>query len=664
MRRRSSPSTLFVSDRAGNDDRPVTERIAVANQPRVDRREFMKLATSAGAAVVAPAAMARPQTGQGAPTQAPAQSNDVVENLTEGRSGSDFMVDLLKSLDFGYVCSNTGSSFRGLQESVVNYGGNTRPEFLTCCHEESSVAMAHGYYKVEGKPLAVFAHGTVGLQHASMAIYNAWCDRVPVYIILGNTLDAAIRQPPVEWVHSVQDAAAMVRDFIKWDDTPVSLPHFAESAIRAYRVAMTPPRGPVVLVADTELQERPVPEHVKLTLPKLTLLSPPQAEANAVEEIAKALVAADNPLLLVDGRALRTSVGMAHLVELAELLQSGVFNVPMSRTVFPTRHPLNVTNRIAQVVGAADVILGLEFGNLYGSLHGFRDQVERTLMPLTKPGTRVMSLGVGEMSYKSNYQDFLRFQPVDVAAAGDVEATLPALLEAVRRGLTSDRRRAAEARGARLARESAAALELARMNASYAWDASPVTTARLAAELWEQIKSEDWSLVSEPRGAAGWPGRLWSFDKFHQSIGGSGGAGIGYNAPATVGAALANKKYGRLSVSIQPDGDMMYAPGVLWTAAHHNVPLLIVMHNNRAYHEEVMHLQRMCGRRERGIDRAQVGTTMTNPNIDFARLAQSMGVHADGPIENPKDLAPAIRRALEVVKRGEPALVDVVTQPR
>jgi len=188
-----------------------------------NRRDFIKHAASAGAAVVAPAAFGTGQAGQVAATQGPAQTDGVAETLTEGRSGSDFMVDVLKSLDLVYVCSNTGSSFRGLQESVVNYGGNTTPEFLTCCHEESSVAMAHGYYKVEGKPLAVFAHGTVGLQHASMAIYNAWCDRAPVFIILGNTLDAAIRQPPVEWLHSVQDAAAMVRDYVKWDDTPASL---------------------------------------------------------------------------------------------------------------------------------------------------------------------------------------------------------------------------------------------------------------------------------------------------------------------------------------------------------------------------------------------------------------------------------------------------------
>jgi acetolactate synthase-1/2/3 large subunit len=629
---------------------------------QVNRRNFIKHAVAAGAAASAPASFATAQS-----TSAPSAStaaDGVPETLTEGRSGSDFMVDVLKTLDLEYVCSNTGSSFRGLQESIINYGGNAKPEFLTCCHEESSVAMAHGYYKVEGKPLAVLAHGTVGLQHAAMAIYNAWCDRAPVFIVLGNTLDGAMRQPPVEWLHSVQDAAAMVRDFVKWDDTPVSLPHFAESAVRAYKVAMTAPRGPVVLVADTELQERPISERVNLAIPKLTLLSPPQGDSAAVAEIAKALIGADNPLLFMDGRAIRTPVGMQQFIELAELIQASVVNAPPTRTVFPSRHPLNVSSRVGPAVTAADVILGLDFGNLYGSLHGFRDQVERTMRPLAKPGARIVSLGVGELSYKSNYQDFLRFQPVDLAVAGDVEATLPSLIESVKRAMTPERRTAIEARRAKAVREGAAALDLARSNAAYAWDASPVTTARLAMELWAQVKAEDWSLVSEFRGAAGWPGRLWNIDKFHQTIGASGGAGIGYNAPATVGAALANKKYGRLSVSIQTDGDLMYAPGVLWTAAHHQIPLLMVMHNNRAYHEEVMHLQRMCARRERGIDRAHIGTTMTNPNVDFAKLAQSLGVHGEGPIDNPKDLGPAIRRALEVVKRGEPALVDVVTQAR
>src|SRR5207248_4979778 len=159
---------------------------------------------------------------------------------------------------------NPGSSFRAIHESVVNYGGNQKPEFITCCHEESSIAMAHGYYKIEGKPVAVFAHGTVGLQHAAMGIYNAYCDRVPMVIIVGNTLDATMRRPGVEWEHSVQDAASLVRDFVKWDDMPVSLPHFAESAVRAYKIAMTAPMGPVLLVADSGLQEDPVPNEFAL----------------------------------------------------------------------------------------------------------------------------------------------------------------------------------------------------------------------------------------------------------------------------------------------------------------------------------------------------------------------------------------------------------------
>ena len=174
-----------------------------------------------------------------------------VDVLTVDHPGSDFMVDVLKSLDFEYLCANPGNSFRSLHESLINYGGNVKPEFITCCHEESAVAMGHGYFKIEGKPLLVCVHGTVGLQHASMAIYDAFCDRVPVYIILGNFSDAAVRFGPVDWTHSAQDPAAMIRDFVKWDDNPLSLEAFGESAVRAYKIATTPPMMPVALVAGT-----------------------------------------------------------------------------------------------------------------------------------------------------------------------------------------------------------------------------------------------------------------------------------------------------------------------------------------------------------------------------------------------------------------------------
>jgi len=635
-----------------------------------NRRDFLKN-VAAGAAVVTatPAARAAPSTFErrnatAASISAKAELRALprTEILTAERTGSDFMVDVIKSLGIEYVCANPGSSFRGLQESVINYGGNHSPEFITCLHEESSVAMAHGYAKIEGKPLLVLAHGTVGFQHAAMAIYNAYCDRVPVYIIGGNIIDATKRIPPVEWTHSVQDAAAMVRDFVKWDDLPTSLPHFAESAVRAYKITMTPPMMPVVLVVDAELQENPISASASWTVPNLVLPSPPQGDSGSVAEAARLLADAENPVLIAD-RTARTPVGMARLIELAETLQAPVIDEG-GRMNFPTRHPLNQSERADELIANADVILGLELSDFWGAIHSFRDQIERTSRRTTKPGVKLISISAGTLFFKSNYQDFQRFTEVHVDIAADAETTLPSLIESVKPLITSDRKKAFQDRGANFAAARQDDLRRARDAAAYAWDASPISTARLSSEIWAAIKNEDWSLVSDTDFVSSWPQRLWSFEKHYQFIGSSGGYGIGYGAPAAVGAALANRKHGRLSVNIQCDGDLMYAPGVLWTAAHHRIPLLSVMHNNRAYHQEVMQVQIMANRHSRGIDRAKIGTTIDDPGIDYAKVAQGMGMHAEGPISDPKDLGPAIRRAIDVVKQGEPALIDVLTQPR
>jgi acetolactate synthase-1/2/3 large subunit len=643
------------------------------------RRTFLQRGALAGAAaLVSPPGAAKAQTAPTLPgveaTQAgpPPVMTQAAEATPPGdvqvmgdneRSGSDFMVDVLKSLNFDYICANPGSSFRGLHESFINYGGNQSPELLTCTHEESSVAMAHAYFKAEGKPLAVMAHGTVGLQHASMALYNAWCDRVPVYMILGNHSDAAIRRA-AEWYHGVQDAAAMVRDYTKWDDTPWSLTHFAESAVRAYKIALTPPMAPVVLVLDGGLQEHPIEKSERLTIPKLTMPSPPQGETAAVEEAARMLVAAQSPLFVAD-RLARTPRGMTLLIELAEALQAGVIDQG-GRMNFPSRHLLNQGQRAAAAVAEADVIVGLEVTDFWATVNALRDQLHRTTRRLARPTAKMITITTGDLYIRANYQDFRRMQEVDLAIAADGEATLPSLIEAVKRLTTGDRRRVFEERGAKLAEASRAAAERTRVAASYAWDASPVSTARLCAEVWGQIKNEDWSLVSSyySPDTGGWARRLWDFNRSYQWLGHAGGGGIGYGAPASVGGALANRRHGRLSVAIQTDGDLMYAPGVLWTAAHHQIPLLSVMHNNRAYHMEAMHVQRMCNARNRGVDRGNLGSEITAPNVDYAKMAQSMGVYAEGPIADPKELAPALSRAIAVVKRGEPALVDVVTQVR
>jgi acetolactate synthase I/II/III large subunit len=628
----------------------------------VDRRRFLRNAAAGAAAIVTAPAAAQAVAG-GQQGQEPA--SPPADVYTTDRPGSDFMADVLKSLNFEYVAANPGSTFRGIHESFINHGGNRNPELLTCCHEESAIAMAHGYAKIEGRPMLVMAHGTVGLQHASMAIYNAYADRVPVYVLLGNIADVAYRRNDVEWTHAVQDAAAMVRDYTKWDDAPVTLGHFAESAVRAYKVATTPPYGPVVVVADAVMQEEGIPESDRphLRIPKLSVTTPPAADAAAVAEVARLLIAAENPII-VAGRSARTPKGIALLVELAELLQAPVNDGPQFtlRMNFPSRHPL----KGAGVIADADLIVALEVPDVFQATHA-STPINRFGMrsrPTTKPGAKIVTISASDLLTKNNYQDAGRYNEADLAIPGDPEATLPSLIEACRKLMTPERRHAFDARGAKFAAASQARRQLALEQAAWGWDASPVSTARLSAEVWNQVKDTDWSLVSDTSFISNWPLRLWDFTRHHQFIGWSGGYGIGYGAPAAVGAALANRRHGRLSINIQCDGDMNYAPAVLWTAAHHRIPLLTIMHNNRAYHQERMYITDMAARANRDVSRAGIGNDLTDPFIDYATLAKAYGVYGQGPIENPNDLGPALARAIEVVKRGEPALVDVVTQPR
>jgi acetolactate synthase I/II/III large subunit len=635
--------------------------MARSDRPSVDRRNFLRNAAMTGAATLLAQTGASPAL-LAASGQLESGAPPVVQDMTTDRPGADFMVDVIKSLGFEFVCGNPGSSYRGLYESIVNYGGNQNPKWNLCTHEESAVAMCHGYSKIEGKPLLVCIHGTVGLQHSAMALYNAWCDRAPVFAIVGNVLDSSIRRPGLDTVHSAQDPIAMVRDFVKWDDQPTTLQGFAESAVRAYRIAMTPPTLPVALVADFHIQEDPIAAGTKLHIPKLTLAQPPQGDSAGVAETARLLVKAENPVIVAE-RAAHSQAGMEYLVQLAETLQAPVID-QLGRMNFPSRHPLNQSQRSSALIGEADVVLGLELQDFWGTVNEFTDQLQRTSHPIVKPEAKLISISSEDLYMKSNYQDLHRFREVDVDMAADAEATLPSLIEAVKREITGDRKRAFADRGARFAKDRQDDWDQAYTDATYGWDASPISVARLHAELWEQIKTEDWSFVSFTKYLSRWPQRLWDFNKYYQFIGGSGGLGIGYNAPASVGAALANRKHGRLTVNIQSDGDLMFAPGILWTAAHNRIPILNVMHNNRCYHAEIMQFQMMACRHNRGIENAHIVTGIEDPNIDFSKLAQGMGLYAEGPITDPKDLGPAIRRAIAVVKRGEPALVDAVCQGR
>ena len=656
------------------------------SRAKVDRRQFLTGVIAAGAATaastIAPATAADAQTAPPrAPTALPPSAKTAAAETgtprelaresarVKGIPGSDFMVDVIKSLDIKYLPSNCASSFRAIHESLINYGGNTKPEFLTCMHEESAVAMAHGYFKITGKPLLTLCHGTVGLQHASMAIYNAWCDRVPVIVVGGNDLDAANRPPGVPTFHSAQDINAMVRDFTKWDDTPVSLQHFSQSFVRAYKIAMTPPYGPVAISLDAGLQQEPMKEHggAKPYIPRYVPMAPPQGDSGAVKEAARLLAQAQNPVIVVD-RAARTPAGVGLLVQLAEALQAKVVDQG-GRMNFPKTHYLSSP---PTAVNGADVIIGMELSDFWAVVNSFTDNGQHdgigTNSTRMKPETKLISISAVELNTKANYQDFQRFQVVDVPMAGDAEATLPALIEAVKSAISNERKAAIEKRGEAAKKTYAENKERTRQAAAIGWDASPISTARLVMETFAQIKDLDWSLVASEGNVSNWPIRLWPMEKYHHWLGRSGGYGVGYGAPASIGAALANRDLGRFSVSIQSDGDLMYAPGVLWTAAKHKIPLLAVMHNNRGYHQEVMHVQRLSNFRNRpvnlGSDMGPIGTSIQNPDIEYHKLAESMGWWAKGPIKDPAQLGPALREAVAVVKSGQPALLNVWTQPR
>ena len=632
-------------------------------QNTIDRRSFLKGAAAAGAAAAAAGASVKlaaaadtaGEAGKAAEkTKAPAK---LPSETFITHPGSDFMADVLKKIGLQYIAINPAAGFRSLQESIINYLGNKNPEILTCLHEETATAMAHGYAKASGKPMGVMVHGTVGLQHASMALYNAWCDRVSMLMFGANGIDAATRRPGVEWIHSAQDPAALVREFVKWDDQPASLQHFAESTVRAHQFTMTAPMAPAFIALDMDLQEEEVEHAEKLKIPKISRLIQPQGDSKALREAAKMLVAAQKPLILAD-RAVRTQQGVNMLVELAESLGAPVVDLG-SRMNFPSTHDLDCTYLKQSLVRDADVSLMLEVGDPWGNLNSFSDP-SKEYRPIHKPDVKLITISMLDVARKSNYQDIQRFMPADLAIGGDAEATLPDLIDAVKRAAPN---------AATVAQRRATYKKMHddmrrrdRELAAVGFDAVPISTARLTAEMWNVIKNEKWSLVVSDR--MPWARRLWPVTEQYQMLGGNGGYGLGGYAPIAVGAALANKEKGIISVTFQPDGDMMYAPGVLWTAAHHKIPLLMLMHNNRCYHQEIMHVQRMAAIHNRPQATARIGTEITNPDIDFAKVAQGMGVWAEGPITDPSKLGAALRRALDVVKKGQPALLDVICQPR
>ncbi len=575
------------------------------------------------------------------------------------RWASHVIVDMLHRYKLPYAALNPGASYRGLHDSMVNYGGN-KPVMMLCQHEETAVQIAHGYAKASGKPMVAIVHNLVGLLHSNLAIYYAYIDRAPVFII-GATgpMDETKRRPRIDWTHTALVQGNAVRDYTKWDYQPHTIDGVPESFARAYGVMMTEPRGPIYMCYDAWLQEQPLDHDVPLP-PKSAMPVPtamagdPAALARAADMIAKA----KRPVILAEfvGRDPR---GFHALVELAETLGAPVYDVN-SRLNFPGCHPLNMS-MVKDVFRDADLVLCLDVRDWERPTTELASTT-RVLTSIPPADCVWIDIGFGDLELSSWALDYQRLLHARLRVLADTTLAIPALTALLRRKIAAkpalakliaertrkigERHREARAKWAQQARED--------------WDASPIPLPRLASEVWKVIRNEDWVLTANTLGD--WTRKLWDFDKPYRHPGRS--LGTATQIGMSLGVALAHRDAKRLVVDMQPDGDLMFDAGALWVAAKHKIPMLIVMYNNRAYYNDWEHQIRMAKKRGTPVERAHIGMDLDTPNVDFAGLAKSMGWYAEGPIAHGRDVGPALKRAIARVRKGQPALIDTITQKR
>jgi acetolactate synthase-1/2/3 large subunit len=570
------------------------------------------------------------------------------------RWASDVIVDLLHAYDLPYAALNPGASYRGLHDSIVNYGAN-RPAMMLCQHEETAIQIAHGFAKASGKPMVAILHNLVGLLHADMAIYYAYADRTPVFIVGGTgPMDESKRRPRIDWIHTALVQGEAVRAYTKWDYQPAVIDGVPEAFARAYSVMMTEPRGPIYMCYDAWLQEQPLEHDVPLPPPGAAKVpSPITADPAALERAAEMLLTAEHPVILAEYVG-RDAAGFLGLVELAETLGAPVYDVN-SRLNFPSRHPLNVS-MVKDVFRDADLLLCLDTRDW--------ERATTELVSTTRAVTSIVpatckwvDIGFGDLEISSWAMDYQRLAHADLRVLADTTLAIPALTQLLKPRISPHVR---DLRSKQVAEMSEAARARWAKEAREDWDASPIALPRLASEVWAAIKGEDWVLTAGTLDE--WARKIWDFDKPYRHPGRS--LGTATQIGISLGVALAHRDAGRLVVDLQPDGDLMFDAGALWVAAKHKIPLLVVMYNNRAYYNDWEHQVRMAKLRGTPLERAHIGMDLVDPAPDFAAMAKSMGWYAEGPIDRPAEIAAALKRAIKRVKADQPALLDTITQKR
>jgi thiamine pyrophosphate-dependent acetolactate synthase large subunit-like protein len=559
--------------------------------------------------------------------------------------GSDAIAAMLRELDIPYIALNPGASYRGIHDSLVNYLGNTRPRMLLCLHEESAVALAHGYAKVTGRPMAAFVHSNVGLMHATMAIFNAWCDRAPV-LVLGATgpMDSTRRRPWIEWIHTARDQGALIRNFTKWDDQPTSIGSAQEAILRAWLIANTAPQGPVYVNFDLALQEDEITE--LSPTPNLARHAPPAAPGPSgplVQQAAALLARARRPVILA-GRGSRDPAAWQGRVALAETIGARVMTDRKSGATFPTDHPLHVSG--AAPIAEADVILSLDWIDLAGTL--------KTALGGKSVTAKIIQVSIDQYIHNGWSMDYQGLPPVDVNLLADPDASLSLLVAGVAalQGRSKQTRPSLPEAAARPGPPPLAALE----------DATVIQVPHIATAFQEVLGDAPTTMIRLP---LSWADGLWEFRHPLDYLGTDGGGGIGSGPGMSVGAALALRDSGsnRLPVAVLGDGDFLMGVTALWTAVRNSVPLLVVVANNRSFFNDELHQERVALQRGRPPENRWIGQAIRDPDIDLATMARGQGCTGIGPIEDPRKLVAALREAVAAVRAGRVCVVDVRVAP-
>jgi thiamine pyrophosphate-dependent acetolactate synthase large subunit-like protein len=556
--------------------------------------------------------------------------------------GSDVVADTLRALEIPYIALNPGASYRGLHDSIVNFLGNETPQMLLCLHEESAVAMAHGYAKVTGKAMAAAVHSNVGLFHATMAIFNAWCDRAPV-IVLGATgpVDAAKRRPWIDWIHTARDQGAIVRNYTKWDDQPASPAAAREALIRATWMANTAPRGPVYINLDAEMQEAKLAEPLApIDAARFMPQADPTVSAQLIGETAAALRAAKHPVILM-GRVSRSVEGWNERIALAEALKAKVISDLKIGCGFPTDHPLHagapgsnaMVSEAIETIKGADVILALDWVDLGGALRGAFGQ--------EPPKAKIINVTADFQIHNGWSMDYEMLPPVDLLLATTPDHALPALLAAL---------------GVKAHKPVAPATKTEKYEPS----GGPLRVDDLARSLKAAVGNRAVTLTHLP---LSWNGATWPFRHPLDYIGSEGGGGIGGGPGVSVGAALALKGSGRLPVAICGDGDFCMGVTAIWTAVHYRIPLLFVVCNNRSFFNDELHQERVARIRNRPPENRWIGQRISDPDIDCAALGRAQGALGFAPVVKTGDLMPTFEKAIAAVEQGQVAVVDVRVEP-